>query len=95
MAAIKEVSMGDKIVGKIVFVNEARGFSFIRRVQSDVFEKYFLHVSDIMSGTPRVDAAVRFHVRETPKGPSAVNAEVLDDVAVNGFDLSIVLGGGR
>ena len=64
-------------VGKICVWFEERGYGFANVLQPDgTLRRYFLHTSNILSGTPVKDAVVRFQAVSTPKGPVAGNAEI-------------------
>jgi cold shock CspA family protein len=78
-----------------------RGFGFCHESVGKSVVRYFLHIANVVHGTPIQDAVVRFDPATSTKGPLALNAEVfqsqlemkqLDDAAA--FVVSTVLSGG-
>jgi cold shock CspA family protein len=74
-----------KQVGRLNYWNEIRGFGFVHQNQDGVIVRYFLHVSQIMYGSPIRGSIVYFNVAESPKGLEAQNAEIepITDTTVN------------
>jgi cold shock CspA family protein len=80
--------METKLVGRIYSFIHTRGFGFIISPSgnSRTPAKYFLHISQIISGADKVavGATVRFSVNPISEGtlPAAVDAEITDGGAV-------------
>jgi hypothetical protein len=57
-----------------------RNFGFITVANGSVTERYFLHKTRIIKGTPSVGALVHFFVSPVKEGanPSAYDAEIVD-----------------
>ena len=75
----------NKKVGVLRSWNEARGFGIIKVGPASSLERYFLHVSKIVSGTasPAPGMTVHFKVSETPPKEGqlqqAIDADVILD----------------
>jgi CspA family cold shock protein len=68
--------MSDKIIGKVKWFNESKGFGFIECGDTD----YFVHFSAIMGEgfkTLPEGASVRFKATSGQKGPQAEEVEVI------------------
>lgn len=55
-----------------------KGYGFVLEEQSGVLVKYFLHIRNVYSGTPRRGVRVLFNDGITVKGPIALDVEVLN-----------------
>jgi cold shock CspA family protein len=72
----------DKKVGVIRSWHENRGFGIVRIGGPESLEKYFLHVSQIRSGTamPETGMTVRFNISSKPvkdgQLPQAIDADI-------------------
>lgn len=75
----------EKKVGVIRSWHESRGFGIVRVGPPTSLEKYFLHVSQILSGTaiPLPGMAVRFHVCTTLPKPGQLPQATEADIDVN------------
>ena len=60
--------------GFIDYFNEIRAFGFCR-VEGDP-GRYFFHVINVVSGTPRSGLTATFEVGKSSRGPVAVNVRV-------------------
>jgi len=70
-----------KMFGVLRQWDAARGFGFIKTINEDKsVTTYFLHLSKVESGVPRIGSAVRFNVGRYDKGTAmpAVDAAVGD-----------------
>ncbi|MBT8205478.1 MAG: cold-shock protein [Eudoraea sp.] len=61
--------------GTVKFFNNAKGFGFIKPVDSD--EDIFVHVSGLIDEI-RENDKVKFSVEQGQKGMNAVNVELID-----------------
>jgi cold shock CspA family protein len=53
-----------------------RNYGFIHEQHEGVIVSHFLHASNVVSGTPKTGAAVKFQSVDSSKGSLAANAEV-------------------
>ncbi|MBT8252819.1 MAG: cold-shock protein [Flavobacteriaceae bacterium] len=60
--------------GTVKFFNNAKGFGFITPDDSD--KDVFVHHNGLIDRIGENDK-VRFEVEETPKGPAAINVELI------------------
>jgi cold shock CspA family protein len=80
--------MSTKQVGAICHWNEAKMFGFVAvRTPDGQRNTYFLHSNHIESintvgGIPQLNDTVYFNIKPNPRGPVAVNAEVIARDAV-------------
>jgi len=72
----------NKRTGVIAVYFEERAFGFVNENQNGRLFKLFLHVSNILSGTPRTGATVLFNEGSNQKGAMAIDVEVLDGGAL-------------
>lgn len=72
-----------KIEGTLVTWFETRGFGFVHENRDGKLVSYFLHISKVLGGNPRVGATVRFNPDQTLKGPIALDAEILSSDATD------------
>lgn len=63
-----------KETGTVKFFNEAKGFGFVKNEQG---KDFFVHVSNISSGTLNEGDKVEFETREGKKGMEAYNVRVI------------------
>ena len=56
----------------------SKGYGFINEVRNGKIIRYFLHVSQIISGVPQVGAKAKFDFVQTLKGLQAVNVTIED-----------------
>jgi cold shock CspA family protein len=57
----------------IDFYNQSRGYGFANEIRNGQIVRYFVHASQIISGTPKVGAKCHFDFIQTMKGLQAVN----------------------
>lgn len=55
-----------------------KGYGFINEVRDGKIIRYFFHVSQIISGTPKIGAPVKFDFISTLKGLQAINVTIDD-----------------
>lgn len=60
--------------GKVKFFNNAKGFGFIKDVESN--EEYFVHVSGLIDQIDE-DDDVNFELQQGKKGLNAVNVKLI------------------
>lgn len=63
-----------KETGTVKFFNEAKGFGFVK---NEAGKDFFVHVSNISSGTLNEGDKVEFETREGKKGMEAFNVKVI------------------
>jgi cold shock CspA family protein len=54
----------------------SKGYGFINEVRSGKIIRYFLHISQVVSGSPKVGALAKFDFVQTLKGLQAVNITI-------------------
>ncbi len=57
--------------GIIKFFNESKGFGFITEHESN--QDYFVHATSLNGERVKEGDEVNFEIKETPRGPNAVN----------------------
>ena len=72
-----------KIEGTLVTWFEPRGFGWVHENRGGKLFSYFLHISKVLGGNPRVGATVRFNPDQTLKGPVALDAEIFSTDATD------------
>ena len=60
--------------GKIKFFNETKGFGFITDTEG---QDCFVHVTALNGQTVKEGDEVTFEIKETSRGPNAVNVELV------------------
>lgn len=66
-------------VGKLSVWFDERGYGFTNVLRDGSVRRYFLHKSNILSGSPVKDAVVRFEPVSHPKGAIAAKAEIFSN----------------
>ena len=71
--------LNNKEVGNLNAWFEERGYGFVLILCPDGVRRYFLHRSNILSGTPVKGAVIRFEPLSQPKGVIATKAEIFSN----------------
>jgi cold shock CspA family protein len=84
-----------KQIGRISGWFPNRAFGFIHENQNGKLVKYFLHVSNILSGAPQDGAEVRFNVGQNAKGWVALDVEIVNPSVASAIQALVGQGGGQ
>ena len=75
-----------KKIGRVSGWFVGRGFGFVHENQDGRLVKYFLHISNVLSGIPQDGASVKFNAGTNAKGLMALDVEVADPAALGALN---------